>query len=399
LVTVGLTLAAVAGEPPRYLSVSAGQFDRQQTLVTLRLPRGWLSVNALQSPDGSVIPLQVEAGGQASFILPQLSKDAVAVFAVKRLALKLFGANVVQIIEQHGALSVRLPGQGEFLVYRTEAGPPPRPDIKPIFLRAGYIHPLRSPAGRLLTDDYPPNHLHHHGIWSAWPKTEFEGRQPNFWEMGVGTGTVEAHGTSKPVSGPVWGGFLAYHRLVDLSVKPPKTALNETWLVKTLNVTNIGRPCYLFDLVSTQVCATGSPVKLPQYRYGGIGVRGNWQWNGKDKTQCLTSEGITDRVKAHESRARWCYLGGMTDGHLTGLALLSHPDNFRAPQPMRVHPEEPFVNFAPTQAGEFVIKPGEPYVARHRIVVFDGPPNREELDRLWNDYAYPPVASAVMPGK
>jgi hypothetical protein len=57
------------------------------------------------------------------------------------------------------------------------------------------------------------------------------------------------------------------------------------------------------------------------------------------------------------------------------------------------------VNFAPTQAGEFVIKPGEPYVARHRIVVFDGPPNREELDRLWNDYAYPPVASAVMPGK
>ena len=36
------------------------------------------------------------------------------------------------------------------------------------------------------------------------------------------------------------------------------------------------------------------------------------------------------------------------------------------------------------------IKPGEKYVSRYRFVVHDGPPNKAELDGLWNDYAHPP---------
>ena len=46
-------------------------------------------------------------------------------------------------------------------------------------------------AGRVITGDYPPDHIHHHGVWFAWTKTEFEGRHPDFWNMGDGTGTVE----------------------------------------------------------------------------------------------------------------------------------------------------------------------------------------------------------------
>jgi len=45
--------------------------------------------------------------------------------------------------------------------------------------------------GLLVTDDYPPNHLHHHGIWFPWTKTRFEGREVDFWNMGGKTGTVE----------------------------------------------------------------------------------------------------------------------------------------------------------------------------------------------------------------
>jgi hypothetical protein len=63
---------------------------------------------------------------------------------------------------------------------------------------------------------------------------------------------------------------------------------------------------------------------------------------------------------------------------------------------MRINPDDPFFNFAPTQLGPFEIKPGQPYVARYRYVVSDGPPDPKELDRLWNDYANPPQVTVSM---
>jgi hypothetical protein len=65
---------------------------------------------------------------------------------------------------------------------------------------------------------------------------------------------------------------------------------------------------------------------------------------------------------------------------------------------MRVHPTEPFFNFAPQQAGDMALEAGAVYRSRYRFVVHDGPPDRVELDRLWNDFAFPPRAQ-VVPGQ
>lgn len=62
---------------------------------------------------------------------------------------------------------------------------------------------------------------------------------------------------------------------------------------------------------------------------------------------------------------------------------------------MRLNPEDPFFNWAPSQMGPFEIKPGERFVLRYRFVVADGPPDRAELDRLWNDYATPPQVTVT----
>jgi hypothetical protein len=87
----------------------------------------------------------------------------------------------------------------------------------------------------------------------------------------------------------------------------------------------------------------------------------------------------------------------MVEGKRAGIAILCHPSNFRAPQPMRLHPTEPFFNYAPQEAGDMEIAPGQTYVARYRFVVHDGPPNKELIDRLWNDYAHPPGAKLGNP--
>ena len=83
-------------------------------------------------------------------------------------------------------------------------------------------------------------------------------------------------------------------------------------------------------------------------------------------------------------------MGGPVDNQETGIAVLCHPSNFRAPQPFRAHPSEPFLCLAPSQLGDWEIKPGEDYISRYRFVVRDGEPDKDEFNRQWNDYAHPP---------
>ena len=134
--------------------------------------------------------------------------------------------------------------------------------------------------------------------------------------------------------------------------------------VLTFHVYNAGqsaRPYAMFDLVSTQNLATSSPLVLPEYRYEGIGFRGHRQWLEKDNCDFLTSEG-KDRSNGHGTRARWCHIGGRIDGQLAGIAILDHPDNFRAPQAMRINPEITMVGTAYTYLQDFL-----PHVAQAAV--------------------------------
>ena len=277
-------------------------------------------------------------------------------------------------------------GGREIARYQAEPGELPRADIKEAFRRGGYLHPLHTPSGKLVTDDFPPNHVHHHGVWAPWTKTKFEGREPDFWNMGEGKGRVEF-----VAAGDVWtkdgsAGFQATHRFVDLLAQPAKTALDETWKIAVSTAAD-GTPRNIIDLTSTQTCATTAPLILPKYHYGGLGFRGHRAWDGAPNCRVLTSEGITDRIAANETRGKWCWIGGTVDGATAGVTILCHPENFRFPQPIRIHPSEPFFCFAPQQLGEMSIEPGKPYISHYRIVITDGEPTRDQADAWWSEWA------------
>lgn len=282
-------------------------------------------------------------------------------------------------------------GERELLRYQAEPGEFPRPDIKDAFRRGGYLHPIYSPSGKLVTDDFPANHIHHHGIWMPWTKTVFEGREPDFWNMGASKGRVEFVAVDEVWSKDGRAGLKARHQFVDLLTQPPKVALLETWeiAVSTADAARGAPARTIIDFTSTQTCATDSPLKLPKYHYGGLGFRGNWAWNGPDAVRLLTSEGETDRKKANESRAHWCWIGGLVDGQTAGVTILGAPTNFRSPQPIRMHPSEPFLCFAPQQLGDMEISPGTPYISRYRFIVADGEPTREQADAWWREWATP----------
>lgn len=379
-----------------FVTVAAGSLDRRETIVSFTLPEELKAKSyGLRDASGGLIQLQVDAKRLATFVLPELKAGATKKYRLEELkASARSAAEGVHLVRQGNKLKITSASR-PVLTYQAQADELPSPEIKPIFRRGGYIHPVYTPSGRIVTDDYPADHYHHHGIWYAWTKTEFEGRHPDFWNVGDGTGTVEFVAVDETWNGPVHAGFTARHRYVDVSAPKPVTALNERWEVIVYRVGQGKRPYSMFDLITTDECATSSPLVLQEYRYGGMGFRGHRQWLEKDNCFFLTSEG-KDRATGHATRARWCHIGGRVDGQLAGVAILDHPGNFRAPQPMRINPDQPFFNYAPSQMGEFKIEPGKPYVSRYRFIVYDGPPDKDELDRLWNDYANPPQVTVTI---
>ncbi len=258
--------------------------------------------------------------------------------------------------------------------------------VDPVFERSGYIHPIWTPSGKILTNDSPKNHLHHHGLWGAWTSSEFEGRKSNFWESKEKQGKVECVKVEETVSGPVFGGFRARHQFLNLNGPGgPKAALEETWEVRVYALSGQ----FVFDLVSTQTCATDQPLVIKEYRYGGIGFRGSGDWEGKEGVEFLTSDRKT-RKDGHATRAQWCQMSGKIGGAEESVGFLCHPSNFRFPQPMRIHDSEPFFNWAPPQMGDFSIEPGKPYVSRYRFVVSAGS-HVPLMDAWWGEYAEPHV--------
>jgi hypothetical protein len=374
------------------VTVEAAPVPRAGLVVSFAVPADATEFGGVQDQSGRTLPLQISADRTARFIVPAQAAGEALTFTLVPGQGERTPNQGVKVLRHSTHLQLQVAGKPAF-AYRTDKEALPRPDIKPEYKRAGYLHPIYTPSGTVVSDDYPVQHVHHHGIWSPWTMTTFQGRTPDFWNMGKKTGTVEAVAVDWTWDGPVHGGFVARHQFVDLSAATPVVALHETWEVTAYQVAVAGggTPVQVFDLLLTQVCATSDPLVLPKYHYGGLGFRGRGEWYGKDKANFLTSEGETDRVKANARPMRWVHVSGAVERGTAGLAVLGHPDNFRAPQPVRVHPNEPYVSFTPSEGGAFKIEPGKPYVARYRFVAADGMPNRDRLDALWNGYAVPAV--------
>ena len=294
----------------------------------------------------------------------------------------------VEVLKNDSFLQIQAGGD-KVLRYHHALMPPPE-GKDPLYIRSGFIHPLWSPGGAVLTTIHPEDHIHHMGIWMPWTKTKFEGREVDFWNLNKGEGTVRFVKFTDITNGPVFGGFRAIHEHVDLSAPGgEKVALNEEWDVRVYNVGGPEKGHWLWDFVSTQRCATENPLYQIKYRYGGLGFRGAAQWvdeNGK----YLTSEGKT-RKDGHTTRGRWCDMSGPAGENWAGVTIMSHPKNLHYPEPVRIWPEGAvFFNFAPSQLDDWTMEPGKDYVFRYRFYVHEDKIKVVDAERFWRDFAEPP---------
>jgi hypothetical protein len=412
LMTAGAFPARAAPVPPgaarARLTVEAGAIDRKNSPVSFALPDGLAQGGPFELRDsaGKRLPLQIQAADkQGHFVLPALGRGKQATFQVVEASpAPAAPGSGVEVKSEADHLVVTVQGAPVFH-FRTKA-PAPSAEVPARYTRAGYLHPVMSPGGVVVTDDSPGDHGHHHGIWTAWTVTEYQGKRLSFWGPEPGRSKNDLVSVGGLFGGEIAGGFTARLASSDLSVKPEKQILDSEWKV-VVHRTSAGAgkaPYFLFDLEWTDKVVGDKPLQLLEYRYGGLGVRAQREWLDANKVAFLTSEGA-DRLAGENTRVRWVHIGGPVTASkgtrqvtsTAGLAVLVHPLNLRAPEPVRLNPGIPELCISPVKAGPLTIAPGRPYTARYRFVVSDGPASAPLLERLWRDYARAPVVKVEPP--
>lgn len=283
-----------------------------------------------------------------------------------------------------------------FLSYRFETMYPPA-GVDSAYARSGFIHPLWSPHGQVLTRVQPKDHYHHYGIWNPWTHVLYKGDTVDFWNLRSRQGTVRFAGFKSTTSGTVFGEYTALHEHVVFRNDSEEVALNELQTVRVYYPG--GGDYYLVDLEFNMQCATENPVRLLEYRYGGFGWRTTEEWTNKNSS-VLSSEGKT-RKDADGSKARWCIVQGEVGGDHAGVLMMSYPSNYNHPEPLRIWPEnqygrgDMFANFSPTKDKDWPLEPGEEYVLKYRLVVFNGAFTKEQADAAWESFATPPEITVL----
>ncbi len=371
------------------VELSAGAFARENCIVELVIPPALASHNhfALARTDtGKGVPVQVDRhDGKPKLVW--IVRDKLDAGTNRRYSLTTVAAPLdsvedrVTVNDDGTRLLVKVGGKPVFN-YHHATVPSPDP-AQPYYARSGYIHPVYSPVGQAVTDDFNPDHPHQHGIMMAWRKMTFDGRSTNGWDQKAGLGKVEHAALGAYGGGPVFGFFTARLRHVDLTAPgEPVTALDETWYVRTYAFDD----AFLFDITSTQTCASAMPVSIDTMHYGGMMIRGHADWHEHRSFDYLTDEGRT-KSDGNQTRPRWVDLAGPIATRISGTLIMGHTSNFRFPQPVRLHPTMPYFCFAPASLGSFTIEPGRPFVSQYRFYVHDGALEPRCATRLWNQYA------------
>ena len=385
-------------------TVFSGNTDRMECPVSVNLDQlnynedqGSLVLVEVVGEEEMQVPCQLESGHSARlwFILAGETPGGTNREFILRLQDADSNPVKVELLKRQGQLRLSK-SDHPILDYQFKTVYPPE-GINNLFRRSGFIHPLWSPDGQVLSRIQPPDHYHHYGIWGPWTKTHIRGREVDFWNLAKGQGTVQFSGFLSEVEGPVFSGFKALQEHIDFGSRgADKVAMNEVLDVRTWNIGN--GDVWLIDYTTTLNTPLDSGIMLDAYRYGGgIGYRATELWH-KDNSTVLTS-GNKDRLSADGTKAKWCLVEGesASEEGRSGILFMGHTSNRDFPEPMRVWPVDAnggrgdvYFEFCPIRHNDWMLEKGEVYSLKYRLLIFDGAVSYEKAEKYWQGFAHPP---------
>lgn len=272
----------------------------------------------------------------------------------------------------------------------------PVPDnVDQIYTRSGFVHPLKTPSGNIVSRIQPPDHYHHYGLWNPWTHTEYRGEEIDFWNLNKGQGTVRFSDIINIAHGDLFGELTVSHDHIIHPGRGEQVVLKEEINYKLWAADPQGE-YWILDVVSKYNCTTKYPLTIKEYRYQGFSLRGPEHWHDSN-VKVLTSDG-KDKSTGNATRAQWIQVTGPgNERGESGVVMMTHPSNFNHPELLRIWPtganngkENVFINFNPAQDRDWVMKPGNTYTMKYRTIISDRKFSDSELDQLLDNFVSSP---------
>jgi hypothetical protein len=242
--------------------------------------------------------------------------------------------------------------------------------------RRPFLHPVRTPAGVVVTRDAPDDHPWHHGLWFTIKYVNGD----NYWEEYDAYGVLRHDG---PPTVTVDGGRVALSGLVRWIAPDRSTVVIEEQ--RALTHVPLGDDGYAIDLDTTLVASADSVLDRTPFTtwggYSGFTLRGAAEWHD---TRLRLPDG-TEHDRLLGVPSPWCELVGPVgpggpDGTVAGVVLVDHPANPRAPVPWYGSTRADtygqgwanFLNAAFLWDEPLAVTGGEAVRFRYRAVVHDG---------------------------
>ncbi len=307
-----------------------------------------------------------------------------------------------QLSVEQSDLRITVSQSGSAVLTYNIKSPPAPVGVDSIFERSGFLHPVNTPSGACVTAAFPADHEHQQGIFSAWTETEYGGKEVDFWNLADRTGRVSHHRVLSviPSDGQVEINVELFHQVLS---DPIVNVLKDHWKIKVYNTKS---DFYCFDIESQQAPLTDKPLHLKKYIYGGQAFRGPVAWLEPNDSYAkansslaakgavmLTSE-RKNRLEGNHTPTNWVAISGVPvsdAGELiydakeaSTLIVLSHRENFRSPQSVRLHPTKPYFCFSPCVDAPFTIEKPNNYVSKYRYLLTSNAIDPEWIDAQWD---------------
>ncbi len=240
------------------------------------------------------------------------------------------------------------------------------------------LYPVFTPSGVRAVDFAPGDHRHHRGVFLAWHATTCGGKRADFWGWGSFAPTENRVIRNRSVQLAAADGERAVLKIRNDWTVGPDVVIEESLSITTRRQSGVNVIDLDFDLMPKV------DVTLDRTAFGGFCVKGR-----KDgKSAYFDPDGKVDLPNPHHLKpetdwpaADWYdYVIELEEGKTVGVAVLEHAQN----PPSTWHNLQPIamVNPCIVAPGAVQRKQGQPLRLRYRLVVHDGPPPKELLEKL-----------------
>ena len=256
--------------------------------------------------------------------------------------------------------------------------------------RACYVHPVWGLSGEVLTDDFPKDHYHHHGIFWTWPHVKIDGQQHDLWAGATIAQRFERWLVRR--SGPV----AAVVAVENGWYVGPKRVMRERVWIRVWRATETSR-CVDFDLT---FIPEDRPIELwgaEGKSYGGFTMR--FKPGPRSETLITVPQGKTSE-DLPDTPLAWADFTSKFDGatQRSGAAVFVPPHHPDFPPTWLTRYYGPLcVGWPGVKSKTF--PPGEPIRLSYRVWIHRSAVEPEDLAAAYADYEAAAKVRAIAPAR